>query len=140
VLDLQSEQHGAGQAYLDLYEAVVDLKRRHDLHPCAVRPRDGLSLRKESERELVHELVRRFRNLPVEQQRKLPALLNSLAQLEVVVGELEAGQQDFEEVSRLVSDPSPRPRRKSRKGMQPHFAPGSQTIRLLRCQKRGGGE
>ncbi len=105
MLDLQSEQHAAGQPYLDLYEAVVDLKRRHDLHPCAVRPRDGLSLRKESERELVHELVRRFRNLPVDQQRKLPALLNSLAQLEVVVGELEAGQQDFQEVTRLVSDP-----------------------------------
>lgn len=105
MLDLQSEQHAAGQPYLDLYEAVGDLKRRHDLHPCAVRPRDGLALRKESERELVHELVRRFRNLPVEQQRKLPALLNSLAQLEVVIGELEAGQQDFLEVTRLVTDP-----------------------------------
>jgi tetratricopeptide (TPR) repeat protein len=105
VLDLQTEQHELGQSYLELYEAVVDLKRRHDLHPCAVHPRDGLALRRESEREVVQDLVKRFRNLPPEQQRKLPALLNSLAQLEVVVGEIEAGQQDFQEVARLVADP-----------------------------------
>jgi tetratricopeptide (TPR) repeat protein len=105
MLDLQTEQHELGQAYQDLYEAVADLKRRHDLHPCAVRPRDGLALRRDSEREQVQDLVKRFRELPREQQRRLPALLNSLAQLEVVVGDLEAGQHDFQEVVRLVADP-----------------------------------
>src|SRR4051812_2196360 len=88
-----------------MYEAVADLKRRHDLHPCAVRPRDGLALRRDSEREVVQDLVKRFRDLPRDQQRRLPALLNSLAQLEVVVGDLEAGQHDFQEVARLVADP-----------------------------------
>src|SRR5262245_39756881 len=105
MLDLQTEQHELGQAYQDLYEAVADLKRRHDLHPCAVRPRDGLALRRDGEREQVQDLVKRFRELPREQQRRLPALLNSLAQLEVVVGDLEAGQHDFQEVVRLVTDP-----------------------------------
>ncbi len=105
MLDIQAEQHELGQAYLDLYEAVGDLKRRHDLHPCSVRPRDGLALRRDSEREVVQELLKRFRNLPGEQQRRLPALLNSLAQLEIVVGDLESGQHDFEEVARLVADP-----------------------------------
>src|SRR5438067_8967443 len=105
MLDLQAEQHGAGQAYPDLYETVSELKRRHDLHPCAVRPRDGLALRRDSEREQVLDLVKRFRDLPRDQQRRLPALLNSLAQLEVVVGDLEAGQHDFQEVARLVADP-----------------------------------
>jgi tetratricopeptide (TPR) repeat protein len=105
VLDLQTEQHDQGQPYQDLYEAVSDLKRRHDLHPCAVRPRDGLALRRDSERETVQDLVKRFRDLPAEQRRRLPALLNSLAQLEVVVGDLEAGQHDFQEVARLVADP-----------------------------------
>lgn len=105
VLDLQTEQHELGQAYTDLYEAVGDLKRRHDLHPCTVHPRDGLTLRKESERETVADLVKRFRSLPNDQQRKLPALLNSLAQLEVVIGELEASQNDFQEVAQIVSDP-----------------------------------
>jgi tetratricopeptide (TPR) repeat protein len=105
MLDLQTEQHDLGQAFQDLYEAVADLKRRHDLHPCAVRPRDGLALRRDSEREQVQDLVKRFRELPREQQRRLPALLNSLAQLEVVVGDLEAGQRDFQEVVGLVADP-----------------------------------
>jgi tetratricopeptide (TPR) repeat protein len=105
VLDLQTEQHDQGQPYQDLYEAVSDLKRRHDLHPCAVRPRDGLALRRDSERELVQDLVKRFRDLPADQRRRLPALLNSLAQLEVVVGDLEASQHDFQEVARLVADP-----------------------------------
>src|SRR5260370_23194270 len=105
VLDMQAEQHELGQLCRDLYEDVADLKRRHDLHPCAVRPRDGLSLRRDSERELVLDLVKRFRNLPAEQRRRLPALLNSLAQLEVVVGDLEASQNDFQEVARLVADP-----------------------------------
>jgi tetratricopeptide (TPR) repeat protein len=104
-LDIQAEQHDRGQAYQELYEAVVDLKRRHDLHPCSVRPRDGLALRRDSERELVQDLVARFRKLPAEQRRRLPALLNSLAQLEVVVGDLEAGQNDFAEVARVVADP-----------------------------------
>ena len=80
-------------------------EHRHDLHPCAVRPRDGLALRRDGEREVVQDLVKRFRDLPAEQQRRLPALLNSLAQLEVVVGDIEAGQHDFQEVARLVADP-----------------------------------
>ena len=105
MLDIQAEQHDHGQACLDLYEAVGDLKRRHDLHPCSVRPRDGLALRRDSERDVVQDLVKRFRNLPGEQQRRLPALLNSLAQLEIFVGDIEAGQHDFEEVTRLVDDP-----------------------------------
>src|SRR6516164_6219853 len=106
MLDLLAEQQEHGQSCPDLYEAVLHLKRRHDLHPCAVRPSDGLALRRDSEREAVQDLVKRFRELPRDQQRRLPALLNSLAQLEVVVGDLEAGQHDFQEVARLVSDPN----------------------------------
>src|SRR6516164_4019110 len=105
MLDLLAEQQDHGQNCTDLYEAVAQLKRRHDLHPCAVRPSDGLALRRDSEREVVQDLVKRFRDLPRDQQRRLPALLNSLAQLEVVVGDLEAGQHDFQEVARLVADP-----------------------------------
>src|SRR5262249_12714684 len=75
------------------------------LHPCSVKPRDGLALRRDLVRETVQDLVKRFRNLPGDQRRRLPALLNSLAQLEIVVGDLDAGQRDFEEVARLVTDP-----------------------------------
>jgi tetratricopeptide (TPR) repeat protein len=105
VLDIQAELHELGQPYQELYEAVADLKRRHDLHPCAVRPRDGMSLRSEGERETVQDLVARFRRLPEDTRRRLPALWNSLAQLEIVIGDIEAGQNDFQEVAGLVNDP-----------------------------------
>jgi tetratricopeptide (TPR) repeat protein len=107
-LDLRAEQSEAGPAYQELYEAVAGLKRRYDLHPSAVRPRDGLSLRRDAEREAVQELVKDFRELPAEQRRRMPALLNSLGQLEVVVGDLEEGQRDFEEAAGLVADPAAR--------------------------------
>ncbi len=51
VRPFQAEQHGAGQPYLDLYEAVAGLKHRPDLHPCSVRPRDGVALRRDGERK-----------------------------------------------------------------------------------------
>ena len=108
MLDIQAEQQESGQPYQELYEAVAGLKRRHRLPASAIRPRDGLALRNDAERETVQELVARFRRLPEADRRKLPALWNSLAQLEIVVGDLEAGQRDFQEVARLVRDPGSR--------------------------------
>lgn len=105
MLDVQAELHDHGQPYHELYEAVGEMKRRHDLHPCSVRPHDSLSLRTDGERERVQDLVSRFRRLPEDTRRRLPALLNSLAQLEVVIGDLEAGLDDFQEVARIVTDP-----------------------------------
>lgn len=105
MLDLQAEQHHHGQACPELYEAVAQLKRRHDLHPCAVQPRDGLALRRDSERELVQDLVKRYGDVTLEQKKPLPALLNSLAQLELVAGDLRDSQENFQEVARRVSDP-----------------------------------
>jgi tetratricopeptide (TPR) repeat protein len=64
-----------------------------------------LSLRDDAERETVQELVSRFRRLPEETRRKLPALWNSLGQLQLVVGDLDSGCADFQEVARLVGDP-----------------------------------
>lgn len=105
MLDLQSEWHQVGQPHHELYEAVAALKRRHDLHPCSVRANDGLTLRNDHDREAVQDVVARYRKLPDDARQRLPALLNSLAQLQLVVGDLEQGQADFEEVARLVDDP-----------------------------------
>src|SRR5438874_9371691 len=104
VLDLQLEQQQQGQALTDLYEGVLALKRRYRLHEVLVLPRDSLAVRREGEREQVHELVKRYRDVPGEQQRRLPALLNSLAQLQVLAGAFDAAQNDFDEVAGLVSD------------------------------------
>ncbi|MFQ3650780.1 MAG: tetratricopeptide repeat protein [Gemmataceae bacterium] len=105
VLDLQSEWHQVGQPHHDLYEAVTALKRRHDLHPCSVQANDSLSLRNDHDREAVQDLVAQYRKLSEDTRQRLPALLNSLAQLQLVIGDLEQGQADFQEVTRLVDDP-----------------------------------
>src|SRR6516162_9263604 len=103
VLDLQHEQHQHGQQYGDLYEGVQAVKKRYGLHEVQAQPRDSLAVRREGEREQVQELVKRFRDIPGDQQRHLPALLNSLAQLELLIGEFNAAQQDFDEVAGIVS-------------------------------------
>src|SRR4029078_8769377 len=89
VLDVQAELHEHGQPYHELYEAVGEMKRRHDLHPHSLQPRDGLSLRTDGERERVQDLVSRYRRLPEDTRRRLPALLNRLAQPEIVLGDVE---------------------------------------------------
>jgi serine/threonine protein kinase len=104
VLDIQSEQQRQGQQLQEMYQAVLDMKRRHDLQASEVRPRDSLAIGNESERRLVKTFIERFRALPAEQQKRLPALLNSLAQLEVAAGDFDAAQKDFQQVAALVSD------------------------------------
>jgi tRNA A-37 threonylcarbamoyl transferase component Bud32 len=104
VLDIQQEQQRQGQQLQEMYQAVLDLKRRHDLQTSEVRPRDSLAIGSDSERRMVRLVIERFRALPAEQQRSLPALLNSLAQLQVAAGDFEAAQRDFQEVAGLVSD------------------------------------
>jgi serine/threonine protein kinase len=70
-----------------------------------VRPSDSLSIRNDAERQLVKNLVLEYRALPEEQRRKEPTLLNSVGKLEVVVGEFEAAQRDFQAVAAMTPDP-----------------------------------
>src|SRR5262249_38925180 len=104
VLDLQRERQHQGQQYGDLYEGVQAVKKRYGLHDVRALPRDSLAVRRDSEREQVQELVKRFRDIPDEYQKRLPALLNSLAQLELLIGEFDAAQEDFDEVAGLVAN------------------------------------
>jgi serine/threonine protein kinase len=104
VLDVLAEQQRQGDQLGDLYSAVIDLKRRYELDAVEVRPGDSLALTGDNERRLVRAVLERFRALPEAEQRRLPALLNSLAQLEVASGDLAGAQRDFREVAGLVSD------------------------------------
>lgn len=104
VLDVAAEQQRHGQQLQEIYQAVQDLKRRHDMATSEVRPRDSLAIGGESERRVVKLVIEKFRALPVEQQQRLPALLNSLAQLEVATGDFDAAQRDFGAVAALVTD------------------------------------
>src|SRR5262249_58598405 len=66
-------------------------------------PGDSLSLRTDEERRLVKDLVTRYRGLPPEQRQQLPALLNAVGKMEVVVGNFESARRDFQEVASLTA-------------------------------------
>jgi uracil-DNA glycosylase family 4 len=104
VLDIQEEQRHQGAQARDIYSAVIGLQGRLDLLQHALRPRDSLSIRGDGERDLVKEVVARYRALPAEQRRCLPALLNGIGKLEVATGDFQAAQRDFASVAELVSD------------------------------------
>ncbi|MCI0463907.1 MAG: protein kinase [Gemmataceae bacterium] len=104
VLDVQAEQGRQGQQLQEIYQAVLEMKHRHDLGASEIRPRDSLAIGSDHERHLVKMVIARFRALPADQQKQLPALLNSLAQLEVATGDFDSAQRDFQEVAGLVTD------------------------------------
>jgi serine/threonine protein kinase len=104
VLDVHQELLEQGMQNRALYQAVLDLQRRFDLMHAELRPRDSLSIQTDAERRLVREVVTRFRNLPEQQRRQLPALLNAIGKLEAAAGSFEAAGRDFAEVAELVPD------------------------------------
>src|SRR5262249_12913589 len=71
-----------------------------------LRPRDSLSIRGDAERQLVKELVSRYRALPEDRRRDMPALLNAVGKLQVAAGDFQAAQQNFVAVAELVDDSS----------------------------------
>src|SRR5262249_36974001 len=105
VLDIQAEQHRQGAQAKELYGAVLELQNRLDLMHSDLKPRDSLSIRNDGERQLVKELVGRYRKMPDGQRKKLPALLNAIGKLEVAAGDFSAAQEDFLALADLVGDP-----------------------------------
>lgn len=104
VLDIQEEQKRQGTVGREVYDAVIDVQRKLDLLQREVRPRDSLSVRSDAERRLVREVVNRYRALPEDQRRELPALLNAVGKLEVAAGDFQAAGRDFRAVAELVTD------------------------------------
>lgn len=104
VLDLLQEQRSKGEKHDDVYDAVIQLQQRLDLMRTELRPRDSLSIRGDVERQLVKEVVSRYRTVPESQRNQLPALLNAVGKLEIAAGEFQAAQQDFAKVAEIVDD------------------------------------
>jgi serine/threonine protein kinase len=104
ILNLKAEVQQIGPQLKELGQAVLQVLEQHQLQNRALRPGDSLSLHGSGERELVKQLAARYRALPREEQRRLPALLNGLGVLEVAAGEFDAAQRDFQEVASLVDD------------------------------------
>ncbi|HBI43020.1 MAG TPA: hypothetical protein DDY78_09215, partial [Planctomycetales bacterium] len=101
VLDLQTELQRSGGEVRTLMEQVLLRLGQVGMARGEVRPGNSCSIRGEDERRAVKALLARFRELPTEEQRKAPALLNGL-------GKLQVGAGDFIETSRLfvVDKPS----------------------------------
>ncbi|MFO0927782.1 MAG: serine/threonine-protein kinase [Gemmataceae bacterium] len=104
VLDVKAELARQGQRMQELGDAVLRALEQHQLARREVRAGDSLSIRDEGERRLVRELVKRYRALPTEERRRMPALLNAVGKLEVVTGDFESAERDFREVATLVPD------------------------------------
>jgi serine/threonine protein kinase len=105
VLDVQVEQQRQGQQLQEIYQAVLEMKRLHDLQASVVRPRDSLSIRSEEDRRRVKTLIARYRELPEEQQRKMPALTNDLGMLQMAAGDFAGAGQSFRRATALAPDP-----------------------------------
>ncbi len=104
VLDLQGQIEGQSGHIQQIGQAVQKLLEQHQLHRREVRPGDSLSIRNDNERQLVKQLVDRYRALPDAERRQMPALLNGIGKLEVVAGDFDAARKDFDTVATLVDD------------------------------------
>ena len=95
------ETHGV---VLDIQSEVSQLAQRFDVLQRELRPRDSLSLQNESERQMVKQLVERYRTLPDEDRKQFPDLLNALGKLEVATGAFASAQEKFQEAAQLSQD------------------------------------
>jgi serine/threonine protein kinase len=108
VLDIQGELSRQGKQNQDVYAAVMDMQKRFDLMRTDVRPRDSLSIRSDAERQMIKEVIARYRGLPEDRRKQMPALLNAVGKLELAAGAFQAAEKDFAAVATLVEDPAAR--------------------------------
>lgn len=104
VLDLQGQMKGQGDQIQQIGQAVMKLLDQHQLQRRELRPADSLSIRSDNERQLVKQLVARYRGLPEGERQQVPALLNAIGKLEVVAGDFDAAQKDFQAVALMEPD------------------------------------
>lgn len=88
-----------------LEEQIRRLIEQLQMQNREVRPSDSFSVRNDGERQLVKQLVAQYRALPEEKRRQRPDLLTNVGKLEVVAGEFEAAQRDFQTVATMVTQP-----------------------------------
>jgi tetratricopeptide (TPR) repeat protein len=104
VLDVQEELRGQREEIRGLGLAVYRLLEQHQLQRRELQPQDSLSLHGDAERRLVKEVVARYRALPEDQRRRLPALLNAVGKLEVASGDFASARQDFRRLAEITPD------------------------------------
>jgi F-box protein 11 len=106
VLDMQTELQRFGGEARTLMEQVLLRLGQVGMARGEVRPGNSCSIRGEDERRAVKALLARFRELPAEEQRQAPALLNGLGKLQVGAGDFTEARQTFTEVVEAVGNPT----------------------------------
>ena len=104
VLDLQAQIRGQGEQLEQIVQAIFKLLQQRELQGRELRPADSLSVRSDTERQLLKQTTARFRALSVEERRRVPALLNAVGKLEVVAGDFEQARKDFQEAAATAPD------------------------------------
>jgi hypothetical protein len=111
VLDLQSEfQRVSKQNLADadevrrLMQAVLNRVGEVGMQKGEVKPNHSFTIRNEGERDAVKQLLAHFRQMPVAQQRQLPALLNGLGKLQIGSGDFHGAGQTFLAVAESAGD------------------------------------
>jgi len=104
VLDLQSEIQGQRDEVRALGVAVLQMLQHHHLQERELQPRDSLAISDPGERQLVKQLLARYRALPQDRRQQLPALLNGVGKLQVGTGAFVPALHDFQEVAGLAAD------------------------------------
>jgi serine/threonine protein kinase len=69
-----------------------------------VKPQHSFSIRNEDERNAVKQLLARFRQMPSEEQRQFPALLNGLGKLQIGSGDFDGARRTFVAVAESVTE------------------------------------
>ncbi|MCI0458555.1 MAG: protein kinase, partial [Gemmataceae bacterium] len=89
----------------ELRGAIHQAIRHNELGQSQLGPRDSFSIRSDTERQLVKQLLERFRHLPPEEQRQAPDLLVSLGVLVAAAGDVATGQRILGEAAEGFAEP-----------------------------------
>jgi len=89
-------------------EVQADIRRVNEkldrLLDREIRPDDSMSIRNESERRLVREVVAKYRSLSEAERSQAPELLKAVARLENAAGEYSDALHDFQQRAALPGD------------------------------------
>ncbi len=103
-LDMRSEMEKMRGDHHDLYAKVLQMLEQQQMHQRPVHAGDSLSIRSDHERAKVKDFLARYRQMPEEQRRTAPALLNGLGKLQVATGDYQSAQEAFTRVAEISPD------------------------------------
>ena len=104
VLDVREEQQRHGEQLNEIYAMLHQLMELAQMqHRHGVRPGATHTMRGPRDRGRVKELTARYEALPDSEKTQRPALLNSVALLQIAAGDTHDAQRNFDRVATLVA-------------------------------------